>query len=213
MVGEVAGSGQSALAVKQEPTDPLTADSDPVATEGEVNTLIPKKKSRKKREASADEDMPVPPPPMKTIRLTLVLTTGDRGMGSEFNVVEEARKLGLEPTWQPLEEPLEGQEEEVKESAVPAGGILSQLNDDGMTAEEIAKRYEDLYDKPSKKTAKKKKVSETTTQRRRLIVRSRTTMTSQMISSMIQRLLSTTKRPISPVLRKKASSFTSVLSS
>jgi hypothetical protein len=91
---------------------------------------------------------------MKTIRLTLTLT-GDRGMGSEFNIVEEARKVGLEPTWQPLEEPIE-MEEEVKEP--PPGGILSQLNDDGMSAEEIAKRYEEMYDKP-KKAVKKKKVS------------------------------------------------------
>lgn len=78
-------------------------------------------------------------------------------MGSEFNIVEEARKIGLEPTWQPIEEPLEVLEEEVKEP--PPGGILSQLNDDGMTAEEIAKRYEEMYDKPSKKPAKKKKVN------------------------------------------------------
>lgn len=155
MVGEVAGSGQSAVAVKQEPTDPSATASDPVAPEGEVNTLIPKKKSRKKREASADEDLPVPPPPMKTIRLNLVLT-GERGMGSEFNIVEEARKLGLEPTWQPLEEPMEVLEEELK--APQPGGILSQINDDGLTPEEIAKRYEDMYDKP-KKATKKKKVS------------------------------------------------------
>jgi hypothetical protein len=158
LIGGTEGpSGQSTLAVKEEPTDPSAVVTDLVAPEGEVNTLIPKKKSRKKREASADEDLPVPPPPMKTIRLTLTLTTGERGMGSEFNIVEEARKLGLEPTWQPLEEPLEGLEEEVKE--LPAGGILSQLNDEGMTAEQIAKRYEEMYDKPSKKPAKKKKVS------------------------------------------------------
>ena len=122
-----------------------------MAPEGEVNTLIPKKKSRKKREASADEDLPVPPPPMKTIRLNLVLT-GERGMGSEFNIVEEARKLGLEPTWQPLEEPIEVIEEEIPQP----GDILSQLNDEGMTAEQIAKRYEDMYDKPKKATKKKK---------------------------------------------------------
>ena len=123
-------------------------------------------------------------------------------MGSEFNVVEEARKLGLEPTWQPLEEPIDI-EEEVKEP-LPAGGILDQLNDDGMSAEEIAKRYEEIYDKPSKKPAKKKKVGFTELNvYHELMSRSRITTTSQMISSMTRKSLLTIKRPISPDLRKK----------
>jgi hypothetical protein len=143
--------------VKEEPTDP-SSEATVMAVEGEVNTLIPKKKSRKKREASVDEDLPVPPPPMKTIRLTLMIDPKEMGTGKEFNIVEEARKIGLEPTWQPLEEPLEVMEEEMKEPLpLPVGGLLSQLGDDGLTPEEIAKRFE-VYDKPKKRPAKKKKV-------------------------------------------------------
>jgi hypothetical protein len=153
-------SGQPALTVKEEPADPSVPASDPIAAEGEgeVNTLIPKKKPRKKREASADEDLPAPPPPMKTIRLTLVLEQPGKDVDVEFNIIDEARKAGLEPTWAPIEEPLDISEEDVKEP-LPAGGLLSGMNDDDLTPEEIAARIDAKYDKPNKKPAKKKKVS------------------------------------------------------
>lgn len=146
--------------MKEEPADPSVIASDPKAVEGEgeVNTLIPKKKPRKKREASADEDLPAPPPPMKTIRLTFVLAQPGKDLDIEFNIIDEARKAGLEPTWAPIEEPLDVLEEDVKEP-LPAGGLLSGMNDDDLTAEEIAKRFDERFDKPSKKPTKKKKVS------------------------------------------------------
>jgi len=161
LIGEVPGTtGQPATTVKEEPADPSVPASDPVAVEGdgEVNTLIPKKKPRKKREASADEDLPAPPPPMKTIRLTLVLAQPGKDLDIEFNIIDEARKAGLEPTWAPIEEPLDVLEEDVKEP-LPTGGLLSGMNDDDLTPEEIARRFEERYDKPSKKPTKKKKVS------------------------------------------------------
>lgn len=143
--------------MKLEPNDDAVTPGDPSgpAAEGEINTLIPKKKSRKKREASADEELPAPPPPMKTIRLSIELLA--EGHTQEWNITEQAQKLGMMPAF-PVDDG-SAAEEDVKESAPPppVGGILSQAGEEGLSAEEIARRFEEKYDKPSK--PKKKKAS------------------------------------------------------
>jgi hypothetical protein len=147
----VAGSG----AVKTEPGESIvTGDAGTVAEGEAVNTLVPKKNSRKKREASVD-DLPAAPPPMITIRLEYKLKP--EGQESEWNVLEAAQDAGLVPRW-----PTTGGEEKVEpmETSEPqptVGGPDVALGFDG-DAEEIARRFAEKYDKPTTKRPVKKKV-------------------------------------------------------
>lgn len=101
--------------------------------------------------------MPPPPPPMQTIRLEYKLKP--EGEESEWNVLEAAQAAGLVPKWASNEvEPIETDEAPSQApTQVPegSGGILDQ---EGLSAEEIAARIEAKYGGPKKKVVKKKKV-------------------------------------------------------
>jgi hypothetical protein len=96
---------------------------------------------------------------MKTIRLTIELLP--EGQTREWNITEEAQALGMMPAF-PVEDG-DVEEEDIKETGppppLPVGGILGAIGAESLSAEEIARRYEEKYDKPSKRAPKKKKVS------------------------------------------------------
>jgi len=129
-----------------------------------VNTLEPKKKARKRR-APSEDDMPAPPPPMKTIRLTIDLSQLKTGVTIEYNVLDNAKELGMVDEW-----PMDLGEREVKgddldgEDGTPGvdgeipGGVPKApppvgLRLDEDDAIEIARRLEEKYGdkKPAKK--------------------------------------------------------------
>ena len=141
--------------VKTEPGETTIPGEPGTAVEGEtVNTLVPKKKSRKKREASVD-DLPAAPPPMITIRLEYKLRP--EGEESEWNVLEAAQEAGLIPKWPTNEEEKVVEPIEPGEAPPTTGGPDLALGFDG-DAEEIARRFAEKYDKPTKKRPIKKKV-------------------------------------------------------
>lgn len=145
--------------VKTEPREATEPGESGAALEGEtVNALVPKKKSRKKREASVD-DLPAAPPPMITIRLEYKLKP--EGQESEWNVLEAAQEAGLVPKWPTNEEPKIVDVLETSGAPPVPGGPDTALGLDG-DAEEIARRFAEKYDKPTKKRPTKKKVSLTT---------------------------------------------------
>lgn len=141
--------------VKTEPGETTIPGEAGIAVEGEtVNTLVPKKKSRKKREASVD-DLPAAPPPMITIRLEYKLKP--EGEESEWNVLEAAQEAGLIPKWPTNEEEKVVEPIEASDAQPTTGGPELALGFDG-DAEEIARRFAEKYDKPTKKRPTKKKV-------------------------------------------------------
>ena len=154
-VNLVAGDGISGI-VKTEPGEATAPGEAGAVAEGEViNTLVPKKKSRKKREASVD-DLPAAPPPMITIRLEYKLQP--EGQECEWNVLEAAQDAGLIPRWPTNEEEKVLEPIETSEATPTAGGPDLALGFEG-DAEEIARRFAEKYDKPTKKRPAKKKVS------------------------------------------------------
>ncbi|KAI9638819.1 uncharacterized protein MKK02DRAFT_41845 [Dioszegia hungarica] len=167
----------ASLQVKSEPVDPEAGPSDPAggappAPDGEVvNALIPKKKKQaRKRSLSVDPDRG-PPRPVDTIRLEMALTMNHDRDGTAtwqtmmWDVRASAEEKGLnmlrnvydEPALAPGPGPsgvLDGPEN------APPMGLGGSILENGLieeSAEEIARRFEEKYDKgPPKKKAKKK---------------------------------------------------------
>lgn len=92
---------------------------------------------------------------MITIRLEYKLKP--EGQESEWNVLEAAQEAGFVPRWPTNEE--EKVVEPIETSEVPpaSGGGELALGLDG-DPEEVARRFAEKYDKPSKKRPIKKKV-------------------------------------------------------
>jgi hypothetical protein len=135
-----------------------TAQGEPVE-----NVLVPKKKRKPKRALSEDEDLPPPPPPMQTLRLERPLVPSDDTM--EWNILDDARERGLAPwtigepeekeTVQPSASAPAGDEVMADGDGPPAepfgaGGLFNM--DEDLSPEEIARRLEEKYDKPKKKS-------------------------------------------------------------
>lgn len=92
---------------------------------------------------------------MITIRLEYKLKP--EGEDSEWNVLEAAQEAGLIPKWPTNEEEKVVDPIEASEAQPMAGGPELALGLDG-DAEEIARRFAEKYDKPTKKRPIKKKV-------------------------------------------------------
>jgi hypothetical protein len=142
---------------------PATDGTETAQGEPAENVLVPKKKRKPKRALSEDEDLPPPPPPMQTLRLERPLVPSDDTM--EWNILDDARERGLMPwtigepdekeTVQPLGPAPTGEEAMADGDGPPAepfgaGGLFNM--DEDLSPEEIARRLEEKYDKPKKKS-------------------------------------------------------------
>lgn len=151
---EPVDGGQTADAVGKEQGDE--------GTEEAVNTLVPKKKGKRaRRSPSSEEDAP-PPPPMPTIRITTEFKPDVETL--DWNFLELAAQAGYHVTNAWGEEPpapLVGEEgmatDTPGEPEVLGLGDLGRPTPLGMSAddearelEEMARRLEEKYDKPTK---------------------------------------------------------------
>lgn len=169
--GEAVADSAAVVRVKSEPADgaaAAAADGDKANAdeEGEVvNVLQPKKKGKRRaRSESEDEDLPPPPPPMPTIRLEVSMNTDEDTL--DWNFAEHAAAAGYHITNAWGEDPLAqgdvvmaegapGDDTPMPPASAPpdlAGPLPPGMNaDEAREMEEIARRLEEKYDKPSTK--------------------------------------------------------------
>lgn len=167
--GEAVADSSAVIRVKSEPADGAAAAADgekaTADEEGEVvNVLQPKKKGKRRaRSESEDEDLPPPPPPMPTIRLEVSMNKDEDTL--DWNFAEHAAAAGYHITNAWGEDPLAqgdvvmaegaGDETPLPPASAPpdlAGPLPPGMNaDEAREMEEIARRLEEKYDKPTKR--------------------------------------------------------------